>query len=272
MNHNIKFTPVFFIVLLFGFVSCFSVQRMAREFSEHKHERVVLVLPPSHLFYDYYPYNPDEKENHNTIYDISESNFIKNVEDSLYFEYFMEGLQERIERYNIDLYKLDSVDAFLSQEGKAYLFSIPQMELLEYKDIFAQEAVFYDELYVQEFERNNVVSNTWFEFNELSNSDGSPKILFSMQYMGDYFDGSFRMDWLSGEVTYQYTPYKIDISDVYNLAYFSGKQNGEYIVDYLFNLYLEDMLGEDELEHYYRYDRYRNSAQRADDNRFIIME
>ncbi len=266
---------LFVITLLFAITSCFPVQRLARDFGDYKQTKTILIIPPSKstIFFSYYPYNPDKyKKDNDTVYPLEKSHFLKHVDDSLLYEVFVEGLEKGLDKYGIDYYLSDSVDAFLQGDDEAYVFSVAQKEMLEYPDTFKQKTQFDTVLYVQELERNNVISNTWFEFTELNNSDRSMNVLFSMHYTSDLFDGNFRMNWRTGEVTYQYTPYKIDVDDVLDLGFFAGYKNGEYIVDYLFNIFLEDQLGKGTIEDYYRYDKRRNSAYRANGDRFIIIE
>ncbi len=259
------------LFLLLGLVSCFPVQHLAREFADCKKNKVIVITPPSNIFYSYYPYDPDKYQKNDTVFPIEESQYLKHIDDSLLLELFIEGLEASINKYDMDLYLSDSINDFFQDKKEAYMFSVVQVELLEYPDTFEQKAVFGDVLYVQDFERNNILYNTWFEYIDLHDSGKPEEILFNMQYTGDYFDGNFSFDWRTSEVTYQYTPYKVDVNDIYDLGYFAGLQNGEYIVDYLFNLYLKEQLDKKHLN-YYRFDRLRNAAQKANDDRFIIME
>ena len=302
------FFLLFSCVLLLVFVSCFPVQRLAYEFEEHKQKKNILIRPPSkaNIFYSYYPYDPDKYHNNDTIYDIEESNFLKHINDSILHSLFLEGFVDGMEKYNVNFHFIEELKNKQNYNNEAYVFSIPQLEMLEYPekikegsdsvyvihpddeyayifsigqlemmeypDTFDQRATYDTIMYIQEFERNNVVSNTWVEYTDIHTYDEPIEVLFSMQYTSDIFDGYFQMDMSTGEVKYEYTPYKIDLNDVYDLGYFSGYMNAEYIVDYLFNHYLKDNLGEESLEHYYRYDHERRNAVRANDDRFIIMD
>jgi len=268
-------TVFFFLFMVIFLTSCFPVQRAAKDFGEKLPDKSILIIPPDkgNIFFSYYPYNPDKYKSDEGYYDINDSDFLKNIDDSIFYESFNKGLRRSLNKYNLNLFFSDSIDAFLFNNKKnSYIFSVAQKELIEYTDTFEQKEMFDNALYVQEFERNNLVCNVWFEFSELDNDERSMEVLFNMQFTSDLFEGDFRKNWRTGEVTYEYTPYKLEIEDVYDLSFYTGYNSGDYIVDYLFNLFLEERIGEGRMQNYYRFDERSNTAQNAGNDRFIIIQ
>ncbi len=294
-----------------GLVSCLSlvpVQNMAREFSYHKQNKIVVLIPPSKddIFMSFYPLNPYDYDLSDSVYNMEESRFLKYFGDSLVIDLFMRGLKESLDYYNIRLLIPDSKDLILQHNEKAYFYSVAQMEILEYIDTveiksdsvyikipgekyayvyttselanmkFSDTVEKIDELdtlpNVREFSRRNVVANTWLEYTELENPERPTQVLFSMQYTSDLFDGYFMIEYPRIEVKFVSQEYMIYINDVIELIYYLGYKNGEYIADYIFNLYLEERLGEENLKYYYRYDPDISRARRVDDDRFIIID
>ncbi len=295
-------------IILLGLVSCFPIQRLAREFNEHKHNKVVLLIPPSEsdIFSFYYPADPYKYDFSDSIYDLNDSRFLHHIPDSVVVDLFMRGLTNRLDQYNIRYLIPDTNHVVLQKNEKAYMFSVAQMEMLEYIDTatiradsvylkipgekyaYIYSASEVEEIdfpdtdekisdldraeYVREYSRTNVEANSWLEFTELEKPGKPMQVLFSMQYTSDMIDGYFFIEYPEKEVKYSQQSYMIFINDVLDLVYFSGYKNGEYIADHLFNLFLEERLGEEDIDHYYKYNPFRNIAQKANDDRFIIME
>ncbi len=299
---------LFFASLFIGLVSCLPLQRVAREFSYEKQNRIVLLIPPSKsdVLSLYYPKDPYRYNISDSIYDIEYSRFLKDFEDSLIVDLFMRGLTQRLIQYGIRYKIPDARELALKPNEKAYMYSVAQMEMLEYIDtteiksdtvyitfpgqryahVYStaelEQIEFPDTVemkveldsvyYSRNFARTNVVANSWLEFAELENPKRPMQVLFSMQYTSDLYNGYFLIEYPEIEVKFSPQKYMIYINDVIDLIYFAGYKNGEYIADHLFNIFLEERLGPENVHHYYKYDPNTSRARRAGDDRFIIMD
>ncbi len=296
------------VSLLLFITSCFPVQRLAREFAEIKRNKVVVLLPPeeSDILLSYYPLDPYEYDISESFYSLAESRFLEHINDSIVIDLYMEGLTDRLNQYNIRYIIPDSKELVLQQHEKAYFFTVAQLEMLEYLDtvVIESDSVYIkfpdhryayvysaselegieyidtvkvdfeleDISYQRQFSRTNIEANTWLEFVELDEKNRPVQVLFSMQYTSDMHNGYFMIEYPDPEIKFSHQSYFIYLNDVLDLIYFSGYKNGEYIADHIFNLFLEENLGKENVQHYYKYDPFRNRATRANDDRFIIMD
>lgn len=231
----------------------------------------VLVIPPSGLLKYYYSSDPMADTTDTLQPDpIDDARFIAELNDTAFVNYFMRSLNFYLQQLRINVYGPENIDAFFKIDTVAYMFSVAQLELIEFADQHIEVTMLDTTLYRVAKPRTNLEKSTWFEFSELNNHDRRMEVLYSMQRTSDYYDGMFHYDWRSGEVTYRYTPYYLEEPDLYDLAYFSGKKNARYIFDHLMNLYVQ--------EHrrprrgapvYYQYDPDQHAIRRAHGDRFI---
>ncbi len=261
---------LFFLLLpVLVLFSCATERRLAQQFVQEETNINVLLLPPPDLIVKYYPTHPDEADP-DTIdaYDLQDARFVDEVDDSLVVNNFMQSLKYHLELFQVNVFGPDNIDSFFRLDTTAFIFSLSQMELMEYLD----EAIFTSTIdtiqYLQRFPQTTLMQSHWFEFSTLNQPEKPMEVLYSMQYTSDYFDGRFVYNPLSGEVTFRYTPYYLTSDDVFELAYFAGEQNAQYIFDYLMNYYVREEIASD-TDRYFTYDRNRHVLRPAYNDRFI---
>ncbi|MFO7997905.1 MAG: hypothetical protein R6U86_02875 [Bacteroidales bacterium] len=260
-----------FMGLALLFFSCASERRLASRFVVRESNINLLLLPPSGLLKSFSPVHPSEiPEDEPFFFDPAESRFLEALNDSAFVDYYMRSLTYHLSQLQINVYGPEALDRFLGLDSTAFIFSMAQVELLEFNDYFTEFTAIDTMNYRVDLPRTNLELSTWFEFTEVNHSERPVEVLFSMQNTSDYFDGRFVYNMFSGEVSYRKTTYPLEVPDVYDLAYFAGQKNAGYIFDHLMNLYVHDKRKANVPSRiYYQYDSERHAIRRAYNDRFI---
>jgi hypothetical protein len=261
------------LILLMGISSCSVERRLARQFITSEADLNVLILPPPGLIKNYYPIHPDSiPDDERITFDLEDSRFLQYVEDSLLIRYFVQSLTEELQRFDVKVFTPEQIDTFFQLDTNAFVFSIAQLEVMEYLDEMQDYVIMDTVVFEAGLPITTLVQNNWFEYSEVNRTDRPLMVLFSMQHRSDYIEGRFRRNWLTGEVRYEYRPYRLTLDDVYDLAWFSAQQNAQYIFDWLMNQYIRDNHPRPrETLTYYQYDRFRHTIRRAYNEKFYVF-
>ncbi|TVR38780.1 MAG: hypothetical protein EA394_10390 [Bacteroidia bacterium] len=257
--------------LLALLAGCASSIRYANRFVIEETNLHILVLPPASLLKTYSPEHPDSLSPHELREtDMGEAKFLDQINDSLFIDRFIQSLKVHLELLYINYYGPEDAEAFFALEDPAYVFTLAQMELIEYRDeeIFIGRSGF--DRYIGKAEITVVENNQWFEFYKVHDPDFDMQVLFSANATGDYVEGRFvRMS--DGRVRFDPTRYPLSLEDLYDLAYNSGQLSAQKIFDHLMNLYVREHMGR-QVDGYYRYDMERHQILKTGDPPFIPIE
>lgn len=259
------------LVLLALLTGCASSIHYANRFVIEETDIHVLVLPPANLLKTYSPEHPDSlspDEWRET--DVQEAQFLVQVNDSLFIDRFIHSLKDHLELLYIKYYGPEDADAFFALQEPAYVFTLAQMELIEYLDeeVFVGRSGF--DRYIGRAEITVVENNLWFEFHKVHDPDFDMQVLFSANATSEHIEGRFvRMT--DGRVRFDPTRYPLSVEDLYDLANYSGQQSAQKIFDHLMNLYIRENLGR-KTDGYYRYDMQRHQIFITADPPFIPIE
>jgi len=262
---------IFLLFLVLILASCSSQRKLATEFITGEADLHVLLLPPPGVLKKYYPMHPDSlPPGLVEPFNLEESKFIKDAEDSLLINFFMSSLRENLEAFDVRVYGPADIENFLRLDSSAYVFSVAQLEVLEYPSEQVRYAVLDTTVYEVAFAKVNLNHSQWFEFTELNHPERPMQVFYSMQVTSDVFDGRFRQNILSGEMFYEFEPYRLRFDDLYQLSIFAGQKNAQFIFDFLLNKYIDDRSKKPrKAVDYLQYDRERHSIRRAYNDRFI---
>lgn len=259
------------IIWLLLITSCTTGVNLAQQYVVEQDEINVLVLPPDALIKDYFPVHPDSIPI-DSFFALEEGLFLYQVEDSLVVRFFMETLISELNYFGIKVFTSENQDSFYQLDSNAHVFSVAQLQLMEFVDQKQEHTVIEGLVYEAEVDVTTLVQNTWFEYQNFLQPENDIQVLFSMQYRSDYIEGWFNVDWRTGEVSYEYVPYRLTLDDVYDLAATAAQQHAQYIFDFLMNQYIrENLSGPDDDLQYYQYDRERHMIQPAYDDRFYVI-
>jgi hypothetical protein len=262
---------IFLLILALVIAACNSQRRLASEFITRQADIHVLLLPPPAVFKKYYPIHPDSlAPGQADPFNLEESRFIKNAEDSILIRLFMNSIRENLEAFDVKVYGPEDLETFFSLDSTAYVFSLAQLEVMEYLHEETRYAVLDTTVYEVSFAQVNLSYSQWFEFSELNHPERPMQVLFSSQFTSDVFDGRFRQNFLTGEMFYEFQPYRLRFEDLYQLSIFAGQKNAQFIFDFLLNKYVDDLSKKARKQlDYLQYDREQHSIRRAYNDRFI---
>lgn len=267
------FFVVWIVVLAIGLGSCASERRLASNFVVRETNLNVLVLPPAGLIKNFSPVPLAElPEGEGPLSVLEESRFLEELNDTAFVSYYLRSLHYHLSLLQVNVFKPENLDEFLQLDTTAFIFSLAQIELLEFNDQFTALATIDTTNYRVDFPRTNLELSSWFEFTEVNHNGRPVEVLYSMQNTSDYFDGRFVYNVINGEVIYRRNAYPLEVPDVYNLAYFAGQKNAGYIFDHLMNLYVAEKTRTGPPKVYYQYDLERHAIRRAYNDRFIRLQ
>lgn len=262
---------ILILFLAFMLVSCNSQKKLASEFITMPADIHILLLPPSFIIKDFYPAHPDSLQYIPIDPSwLAKSQFVQHASDSVLVNLFMTSLRENLEAFDVIVYGPEDLESFFELDTTAYIFSVAQLEVLEYVNEEIRYAALDTVIYEVSFAQTNLTHSQWFEFTELNHSERPMQVLYSSQFTSDVFDGRFRQNFLSGEMFYEFQPYRLGFADLYQLSIFAGRKNAQFIFDFLLNKYVADNLKKvSKPLDYLQYDRERHSIRRAYNDRFI---
>jgi len=271
---------ILIIAMLLAIMACSVERKFAREFIKNDSTRSVLVIPPDYLYKTSLKVqeieNADELDEwilDSLLYE--QSIFLKYVVDSVFLSDYHQNYCIELERLGFKVFGKDSLISFLSGKPDSYIFSMAQIELEEYLMPVVEKEEFDEHLYYQIFNLNAVNINSWIEVNRI-NEEEKNELFFSSLFLTDELEGSFRYNYLTGDVKYHYQIDTLILDEVYQLSELAGYLYASYTFDYLMNLYIDKRTEEEEKYRssvYYHYNRYPRYIMPAKENeRFIPME
>ena len=266
--------------------SCAAERRLAAEFVVREDNIHVLLLPPPGLIKTFRPgadaageelaggeERAGRPETTGEGPDLAVApRFLEGLNDSAFVDYYLRSLKYHLENLQIRVYGEEDLDHFLQRDGNAYIFSMAQVELLEFPDDFTDLAAIDTVVYRVDLPRTNLELSSWFEFSPVNDQQRPMEVLYSMQSTSDFFEGRFVYSPVSGQVTYRKTSFLLETADVYDLAYFAGEKNAAYLFDYLMNRHVRSQLRPGKKPPpYLQYDVQEHAIRRAYNDRFIVI-
>jgi hypothetical protein len=286
LNYSVKKKPLRFYTLITVFViftcglfnSCSVERKIAEEFISKKQALSVFLIKPAKLI------NTNNKtEIVDTLKDIDQytkdsllinsSIFLKDIIDTLFLNEYYNTLKNALAQYSITVYTDSESGRFFSDTNNAYIFNLAQNEVEEALILYSPSVEVDSTLYYREFYLNQINFNNWIEVTALIGNDKKMKVLYSSQSVSDEIAGRFRRDYFTGEIEYYYSESRIDIKDVYNVAYYSAAVNASYIYDYIMNCYIAKKLNKPNNDAlYFHYDPDNKRLVKAGTNKFSILK
>jgi hypothetical protein len=271
---------IIIIFVLFSILASCTVERkLANDFIYLKDNISVLVIPPDQIFktniktweIDGFDQMVDW-EQESALYD--SSLFIKDVNDSIFFEKYFTSLQTELWEYGLNVFNEDEIIDFMAVNTPAYHVAVAQLEIEEDIYPYRAEEVFDDTVaYYEDFYLNNVNINSWYEISKLNDPLAVNNLLFASHFVMDALEGRFVNNIFTGEVKFKYDLTPMDIDQIYLLAEILGKKYAGYVFDYMLNEYVYRNIGNGiRPKTYFHYDKQARALYPAGEDRFIFME
>jgi len=265
-------TPLFFLLN-----SCSVEYKIAKEFVNAPNNISLLVFTPDYIFknnlktYEYPVYDSLSGDDLDSALFFN-SLFLQNLNDSIFFENYVNNLNLGLSRYGFKIFPENMLDSFLLIQSDAYILNIAQIELEEYEMPYTAEEYFGEYLYSETIDLNAVSINSWFEITKLNSSENEKKVLYASHVVFDDMSGSFSQNIFTGEVTFSYKIDQMTENDIYELSVLLGAKYAGYTFDYFLNNYIIKYLPEKvHSDKYLHYNPYRKTLTPAFDDCFIEM-
>ena len=270
---------IFILVLFSVLASCTVERKLANDFIYIKDSLSVLIIPPDQIFktnvktWEIEGFDEMEAwEQESKLFD--SSLFIKDVNDSIFFERYFNSLQAGLWEFGLNVFYEDQIIDFMAVNTPAYQVAVAQLEIEE--DIFPYRAeeVFDDTVaYYEDFYLNNVNINNWYEITKLNDPLAVNNLLYASHFVMDALEGRFVNNVFTGEVKFKYDLTPMDVDQIYQLAEILGEKYAGYIFDYMLNEYVYRNIGNGiRPKSYFHYDKQTKALYPAGDDRFIFME
>ncbi len=250
------------VLLIAGFFyGCNTEKKIAKSFVYQPGKRNALVFTPDFLYkenqktwlLDSLNGNFTNEQKDSLLWEMSD--YIKNIDDSIFIKKFSRGFLYQLAKYGFDVYGQDAIDLFMKKDSEAYVINIPQIELDETIYPYKDKIVVNGYTYFHQHYLNAIDMGTWFEISKVNDTVLNKKVMFADDLMTDDLNGSFDYDEENDRLKYFYKIDTLTVNQIYNLAILLGKRYAGYTYDYLLNKYiLSQKQPGDTLHYYWHYD------------------
>jgi len=166
------------------------------------------------------------------------SRFIRFVDDSAFLDKYVNAFIDGLREIGFRVFVDSKADTALRTYPQAYVVNMSQVQLDEYFDPYQDSESFGDTVYYKSFELNAVDASSWFELNKYNAVKPVKTVLYSTFTASDGFTGNFFMNNFTMNLQYRYKIDSLKMSDIYELASFSGRRDANYLFDYFMNQYI----------------------------------
>ena len=268
---------VIFVPFFFLLNSCSVEYKIAKEFVDAPNNISLLVFTPDYILknnlktYEYPVYDSLSGDELDSALFFN-SLFLQNINDSIFFENYVNNLNLGLSRYGFKVFPEYMLDSFLLIQSDTYILNIAQIQLEEYVLTYTAEEYFDEYLFSETIDLNAVNINSWFEITKLNSDENEKKVLYASHVVFDDMRGSFSQNVFTGEVTFSYRIDQMTENDIYELSALLGAKYAGYTFDYFLNNYIIKHLPENiHSDKYLHYNPYRKTLTPVYDDSFIEM-
>jgi len=262
------------IIFISGFFyACNPEKKLAKEFVYAPNKRNALVITPDFLYkinqktwlLDSIKGSFTEEQKDSILWELSD--YVKNIDDSIFLAKFTAGYNYRLAKYGFDVFTPLTTNMFMERDSDSYIINIPQMELEETIYPYKDETMLNGYTYFHQHYLNAIDVSTWFEINKVNDTIMNQQTMFASDLITDNLSGTFDYNENTDQLKYYYKIDTLKVKQIYDLAIELGKRYAEYTYDYLLNKYiLINKEQDDTLQYYWHYDIDRNKIYPIWDN------
>lgn len=270
---------VFILAIIGGILlnACATERKLAREFVQNTPDARFLIIWPDMVFKE--SLKPIQNKHNQKLTDrqkdsiaFMESEFIRYIPDSTFFNLYISQLLEEFKRLGINAIPDTMAGEFFQDTGKnAYILNIAQLQLQEFSEIVYDTEEIDNQYYYHEHILNGIHLNKWVEFQKINSDRKSPLVLFNELTTGDQVDGFFRKHPQTGQMQYSFKMDTLTMSDVHQWIEHAGETHARYFFDFLMNQYIRINLAKRQIKprYYLHYDRENDQFVPANEKRYI---
>lgn len=276
--HSSKYHFYLLFSIFYFLISCSPEEKLAKSFVKTPPQIDLQLFTPDNLFK--YNHKGEEIDGFDTLSEAGQdsalyahSKFIKNIDDSIFMDNYMNAFIDELRALGFTVYLEDALSSFLQQKPQAYLVNISQVQLDEYKFPVEDSEPWGDSVLYQSFQLDAVDASSWFELSKINTSNSKKTVLYSSFTCSDGFEGRFVMNGFTLEAQYKYKIDSLRVDDIYRLATSSGKRNAGYLFDYFMNQYIAIKLSAAGFkpQFWLHYNRFNKSFTVTNEERFEVV-
>lgn len=201
------------------------------------------------------------------------SRFIKYVDDSIFLDRFVNSFIDELRRYGFRVFVDSNVDTILRKEKQSYVVNMSQVQLDEYFEPYEDSETIGDTTYYKTFELNAVDASAWYELSKYNVVKPVKTLLYSTFTASDGFNGNFILNNFTMNLQYRYKIDSLKLTDIYDLASFSGRRHANYLLDYFMNQYISLHMPENmEIMGYLHYSPSYKTYNFTDEEKFEVLK
>jgi hypothetical protein len=203
----------------------------------------------------------------------ADSRFIRYVDDSIFLDKYVNAFIDELREIGFRVFVDNNLDTILLTQPQAYVVNMSQVQLDEYFETYEDSEPVGDTEFYKSFELNAVDASSWFELNKYNVVKPVKTVLYSSFTASDGITGNFIMNNFNMNLKYRYKIDSLNLSDIYELASFSGRRHANYLFDYFMNQYISYHMPEGiEILGYLHYVPSRKIFDFTDEEKFEVLK
>ncbi|MCX6248544.1 MAG: hypothetical protein NTW10_12540 [Bacteroidetes bacterium] len=280
MKRKFKYQELFLAgwMLLLLLPSCTLEKKLGKEFLTQAPQICIEVYTPENLYkfshkgeiiagFD----SLSSTQQDSALY--ASSRFIRYTDDSVFLDRYVNSFIDELRSIGFRVFVDSSVDTILRTQPQAYVVNMSQIQMDEYFEPFEDSEPVGDTVFHKSFELNAVDASSWFELSKYNVVKPVKTILYSSFTASDGFAGNFVMNGFSMDIQYRYKIDSLRMSDIYDLASYSGRHNAVYLFDYFMNQFIAYHMPEGfEIMGYLHYNPSRKTFDFTDEEKFEVLK
>lgn len=236
------------LFVLFVFIGCSTEKKFANEFVRKSSQIQVMVLSPEFIYKNNLNTNivdslgiTEEIIRDSLLWE--QSDFLKEINDSLLIANYILGYKSELGAYNIRVIDEENANSLMSLDSNAYMINLAQIEIEEEDYEYRDETQIYDYVYYHDHLFTALNINSWFEINMINDNIASENIFYTTNTITDDLTSSYNYNMFSSQVEYIYEVDSLNLSKIYEYTYLLGRIYATYTFDFIMNRYIEEKKG-----------------------------
>jgi hypothetical protein len=203
----------------------------------------------------------------------ADSRFIRYTDDSIFLDRYVNSFIDELRSIGFRVFVNSNVDTLLRTQPQAYVVNMSQVQLDEYFEPLEDSQPLGDTVFTKTFALNAVDAASWFELSKYNAEKPVKTVLYSSFTASDGFSGNFLVNGFTMDVQYRYKIDSLRMTDIYDLATYSGRRNAIYLYDYFMNQFIAYHLPDGiEILGYLHYNPSRKTFDFTDEEKFEVLK
>jgi hypothetical protein len=225
-----SFYTALLVLLLAGMVSCVPERQIANRYVKELHNSTFLLLAPDNLYKANLSASPVDDSSA-----MGQTKFIGGLSAALLQHEYTLAFGSTLRAYGFTV--KDSILPYPASDslGRTLVLDIAQLGVEEYLFEYRDQEEWDTSIIYKDFVLRGMSLNLWLDISGMDGARDGFLTLFHSFEKSDRVEGDFRMNMMSGEVSYKYTLFEMQEALALGLAAEAGRHHATMLVDYLIN-------------------------------------